>query len=105
MIVKLLTEHHLEFLGLKGGCRGYPSLHLSKSQLLEISCRGSNIRQSNARMRPFMREDSTVRSFSALTEAVWVRLRECEGLFVALLFAGNKIKFSRDGGNIIFTTT
>ena len=22
MIVELLTEHHLEFLGLKGGCRG-----------------------------------------------------------------------------------
>ena len=22
MIVKLLTERHLEFLGLKGGCRG-----------------------------------------------------------------------------------
>ena len=22
MIVKLLTEHHLEFLCLKGGCRG-----------------------------------------------------------------------------------
>ena len=22
MIVKLLTEHHLEFLNLKGGCRG-----------------------------------------------------------------------------------
>ena len=22
MIVKQLTEHHLEFLGLKGGCRG-----------------------------------------------------------------------------------
>ena len=22
MIVKLLTEHHLEFLPLKGGCRG-----------------------------------------------------------------------------------
>ena len=22
MIVKLLTEHHLEFLSLKGGCRG-----------------------------------------------------------------------------------
>ena len=22
MIVKLLTEHHLEFLGLKGGCTG-----------------------------------------------------------------------------------
>ena len=22
MIVKLLTDHHLEFLSLKGGCRG-----------------------------------------------------------------------------------
>ena len=22
MIIKLLTEHHLEFLSLKGGCRG-----------------------------------------------------------------------------------
>ena len=22
MIVKLLTEHHLEFLSLKGGCKG-----------------------------------------------------------------------------------
>ena len=22
MIVKLLTKHHLEFLGVKGGCRG-----------------------------------------------------------------------------------
>ena len=24
MIVKLLPEHHLEFLSLKGGCRGSP---------------------------------------------------------------------------------
>ena len=29
MIVKLLTEHHLEFLSLKGGCRG-----LSKCQIV-----------------------------------------------------------------------
>ena len=29
MIVKLLTEHHLEFLGLKGGCRGsFESTHV-----------------------------------------------------------------------------
>ena len=32
MIVKLLTEHHLEFLGLKGGCRGS-----SKSTLVKMS--------------------------------------------------------------------
>ena len=31
MIVKLLTEHHLEFLSLKGGCRGSSeSTHIKK---------------------------------------------------------------------------
>ena len=34
MIVKLLTEHHLEFLSLKGGCEARPSLHLSKCQIV-----------------------------------------------------------------------
>ena len=32
MIVKLLAEHHLEFLSLKGGCRG-----LSESTLVKMS--------------------------------------------------------------------
>ena len=32
MIVKLLTEHDLEFLSLKGGCRG-----LSESTLVKMS--------------------------------------------------------------------
>ena len=32
MIVKVLTEHHLEFLRLKGGCRGS-----SESTLLKMS--------------------------------------------------------------------
>ena len=32
MNVKLLTEHHLEFLSLKGGCRGW-----SESTLVKIS--------------------------------------------------------------------
>ena len=30
MIVKLLTEHHLDFLGLKGGCRGSSESTLAK---------------------------------------------------------------------------
>ena len=30
MVVKLLTEHHLEFPGLKGGCRGSPESTLVK---------------------------------------------------------------------------
>ena len=30
MIVKLLTEHHLEFLRLKGGCRGTSQSTLAK---------------------------------------------------------------------------
>ena len=40
MIVKLLTDHHLEFLSLKGGCRGSPeSTHVKMS-----NCRtGSNL--------------------------------------------------------------
>ena len=32
MIVQLLTEYHMEFLSLKGGCRG-----LSESSLVKIS--------------------------------------------------------------------
>ena len=44
MIVKLLTEHHLEFLSLKGGCRGSPGVYLCQNvKLLDISCCGSNL--------------------------------------------------------------
>ena len=32
MIVKVLTEYHLEFLSLKGGCRGW-----SESTLVKMS--------------------------------------------------------------------
>ena len=39
MSVKLLTEHHLEFLRLKGGCIGLSDSTLVK--LLEISCHRS----------------------------------------------------------------
>ena len=38
MTVKLLTEQYLEFLSLKGGCRG--SSESSHVKLLEISCTG-----------------------------------------------------------------
>ena len=42
MSVKLLTEHNLEFLSLKGGCTGsYESTHDKMATLLEITCRGS----------------------------------------------------------------
>ena len=34
MSVKLLTEHPLEFLSLKGGAEARPSLHLSKCQIV-----------------------------------------------------------------------
>ena len=46
MIVKLLTEHHLEFLSLKGGCRGS-----FESTLVKISnCWKSDILQLNCDM-------------------------------------------------------
>ena len=38
MSVKLLTEHHLEFLSLKGGYTGS-----SESTFIKITCRGSVI--------------------------------------------------------------
>ena len=34
MIVKLLTEHHLEFLSLKGGLQARLSLHMSKCHIV-----------------------------------------------------------------------
>ena len=41
MIINLLTEHHFEFLSLKGGCRGLPESTCQNVKLLEISCGGS----------------------------------------------------------------
>ena len=42
MIVKLLTEHHLEFRSLKRDCRGSSEYTLVKNvTLLEITCHGS----------------------------------------------------------------
>ena len=52
MIVKLLNEHHLEFLNLKGGCRGsYESTHVKmphcwKSHTLAHLCFGYSIQDS-----------------------------------------------------------
>ena len=37
MAVKLLTEHHFEFLSFKGGCTGWSESTIVK----EITCRGS----------------------------------------------------------------
>ena len=34
MIVKLLTEHHLEFLSLKKAAEACPSLHMSKCHIV-----------------------------------------------------------------------
>ena len=34
MIVKLLTEHHLEFLSLTRAAEASPGLHLSKCQIV-----------------------------------------------------------------------
>ena len=34
MIVKLLTEHHLEFLSLSGGCRGSSESTVSKYHIV-----------------------------------------------------------------------
>ena len=43
MNIKLLTEHHLEFLNLKGGYTGSHESTLVKMPLLGITCHGSNV--------------------------------------------------------------
>ena len=43
MSVKLLTEHHLEFLSLKGGDTGSSEYTCQNATLLEITCHGSNV--------------------------------------------------------------
>ena len=45
MILRLLTEHHLEFLSLKGGCTGSSESTLVKMShsRLKITCDGSNV--------------------------------------------------------------
>ena len=59
MIVKLLTEHHLEFLSLKGGCTGS-----SESTLVKMS----NCWKSNALAQfssvPYSSCDMTLQSRS-----------------------------------------
>ena len=43
MIVELLTEHHLEFLSLKGGCRGSSeSTHVKMPHCWKPHALGSN---------------------------------------------------------------
>ena len=41
MNVKLLIEHHLEFLSLKGGCTGLFESTRENATLMEILCQGS----------------------------------------------------------------
>ena len=41
MTLKLLTEHHLEFLRFKGGYTGLSESTLVKMPLLKITCHGS----------------------------------------------------------------
>ena len=43
MRVKLLSEHHLGFFSLKGGCTGTSESILVKFHILEITCHGSYI--------------------------------------------------------------
>ena len=50
MSVKLLTEHHLEFLRLKGGCKARLSLFMSKRHIV-----GNHMSRLKCCMRQIMR--------------------------------------------------
>ena len=60
MIVKLLTEHHLECLLLKKGCTGSSESTHVKVTLLEITCTGSNdiLAMIDGRIRDFIQVET-----------------------------------------------
>ena len=51
MIVKLLTEHHLECLSLKGGCRGLSSSTLVKMSIFWKSHAAAHICHNSAKSK------------------------------------------------------
>ena len=67
MIVQLLTEHHLEFLCLKGGCRGS-----SKSTLVKMS----NCWKSHASAHIKFRREA-----NSTTRFIQASLCKIQGLF------------------------
>ena len=60
MNVKLLTVLHLEFLSLKGGCRGSSEYTCQNVKLLEISYRGQQFAAITLIVRGFMVTDRSV---------------------------------------------
>ena len=76
MIAKLLTEHHLEFLSLKGSCRGsYESTHV---KLLEISNTGSYI----------FKKTSVLNSYSSELPKTSIRFFKNSCFFILPFFSG-----------------
>ena len=74
MIVKLLTEHHLEFLSLNGGCRGS-----SESTLVKMSnCRKSH---AAAQMMYFL-----TRGLTCSHQSVLSRTQELLALLTTEIF-------------------
>ena len=69
MIVKLLTEHHLEFLSLTGGCTG-----LSESTLVKMS----NCWKSHALAYMILSSKGTIKAL--------ISLLGCAGWSAPLLF-------------------
>ena len=58
MIVQLLTEHHLEFLSLKAGCRGSSESTLVKMSKCWKSHAAAQIKQTNQRDVLVLRRDA-----------------------------------------------
>ena len=51
MILRLLTEHHLEFLSLKEGCKGSPEYTCQNATLLEITCHAHMLKLTGQELR------------------------------------------------------
>ena len=84
MSVKLLSEHRLEFLSLKGGCTGSSESTLVKTPHCWKSCRGSNKGPGS----------------SGQWSRVFLRLHGCVGFSASILFSFSKNRLFDDVARI-----
>ena len=91
MIVKLLTEHHLAFLRLKGGCReARPSLHMTNRHIVGnlmhwlINAFHCQSRLKLSPCRPLLAVVNNVRSGQTAPHGavwLWLKLLDCKLLY------------------------
>ena len=81
MIVKLLTEHHLEFLGLKGGYRGSSeSAHVKMPHCWKSRALAQLLHYITSKLIPEVHQWSISTEFRGLAQAVQIGQYMCANI-------------------------